>query len=226
MAPRIRTHTKNHYTYSGSHQSPLFGCPLTHGLTFLLPRLLANRSPLSQLTHLLKSPSLKCSISGAQHQDSISLQQLLTAPEDPVCGAHWSWHGQWDGARLSECKITRRTDVAPADKRPTQYKNIVIKRWGLRRRARRKPSGIKDNVYHILHAHWTRCTKAYADEKQRLYIAAGILLSFISSGRLVSLFDTRIKTGDEKAGDRLSKGVLHTVSKGSKRKTNHRHHHP
>ncbi|QSS56097.1 hypothetical protein I7I53_04204 [Histoplasma capsulatum var. duboisii H88] len=106
------------------------------------------------------------------------------------------------------------------------YKNVVIKRWGLRQQPKRKPSSTKDNVYHILHAHWTRCTKAYADEKQRLYVAAGILLSFISSGRLVSLFNTRIKTSDEKARDRPSKGASHTASKGSKRRTNRRCHHP
>ncbi|KAG5296486.1 hypothetical protein I7I50_09670 [Histoplasma capsulatum G186AR] len=106
------------------------------------------------------------------------------------------------------------------------YKNVVIKRWGLRRRPKRKPSGTKDDVYRILHAHWTRCTKAYADEKQRLYVAAGILLSFISGGRLVSLFDTRIKTRDEKAEDGLSKGASHTVSEGPKCSTNRRHQRP
>ncbi|EDN09494.1 predicted protein [Histoplasma mississippiense (nom. inval.)] len=106
------------------------------------------------------------------------------------------------------------------------YKNVVIKRWGLRRRRRRGTSGTKDDVYRILHAHWTRCTKAYADEKQRLYVAAGILLSFISGGRLVSLFDTRIKTGDAEAGDGQSKGVSHTASKGSTKRTNRRRHRP
>ncbi|OJD10414.1 hypothetical protein ACJ73_09803, partial [Blastomyces percursus] len=102
------------------------------------------------------------------------------------------------------------------------YKNVVIKRWGLRRRPRRKPSGTKDDVYRILHAHWTRCTKAYADEKQRLYLAAGILLSFISGARLVSLFDTRIKTGDEEARDGQPNGVSPTASKHSKNRTNRR----
>ncbi|EDN05446.1 predicted protein [Histoplasma mississippiense (nom. inval.)] len=106
------------------------------------------------------------------------------------------------------------------------YKNVVIKRWGLRRRRRRGTSGTKDDVYRILHAHWTRCTKAYANEKQRLYIAAGILLSFISGARLVSLFDTRIKTGDAEAGDGQSKGVSHTASRGSKNRTNRRRHRP
>ncbi|EDN05085.1 predicted protein [Histoplasma mississippiense (nom. inval.)] len=106
------------------------------------------------------------------------------------------------------------------------YKNVVIKRWGLRRQRRRGTSGTKDDVYRILHAHWTWCTKAYADEKQQLYIAADILLSFISSGRLVSLFNTRIKTGDAKAGDGQSKRVLHTVSKSSTKRTNRRHHRP
>ncbi|EDN05685.1 predicted protein [Histoplasma mississippiense (nom. inval.)] len=117
-------------------------------------------------------------------------------------------------------------DCLKSDGLPPQYKNIVIKRWGLRRRPKRKPSGTKDDVYRILHAHWTRCTKAYADEKQRLYVAAGILLSFISGGRLVSLFDTRIKTSDEKARDGPSKGASHTASKDSKRRTNCRRDRP
>ncbi|OJD24573.1 hypothetical protein ACJ73_04067 [Blastomyces percursus] len=106
------------------------------------------------------------------------------------------------------------------------YKNVVIKRWGLRRRPKRKPSGTKDDVYRILHSHWTRCTKAYADEKQRHYVATGILLSFISGARLVSLFDTRIKTIDEKAGDGPSMGASHTVSKDSKSRTDRRRHRP
>lgn len=37
------------------------------------------------------------------------------------------------------------------------------------------------------------CQKAYADERQRQQVSAGILLSFISGSRLVSLFDTRVK---------------------------------
>jgi hypothetical protein len=79
-----------------------------------------------------------------------------------------------------------------------QYKNRTIKLMGLRRRPKRKPSGNKDDIYRILHAHWTRCRRAYADEKQRFYVAAGILLSYISGSRLVSLFDTRVKKSDAK----------------------------
>ncbi|EEQ85975.2 uncharacterized protein BDCG_09244 [Blastomyces dermatitidis ER-3] len=69
---------------------------------------------------------------------------------------------------------------------------------GLRLLPKRKPSGTKGDLYPILHDHWTRCTKAYAGEKQRLYVAAGIP-SFISGARLVSLFDTRVKKVDEEA---------------------------
>lgn len=58
---------------------------------------------------------------------------------------------------------------------------------------KRKPSGSKDDLYVILWFHWERCTKVYDDEKQRVYVAAGILLAFISGCRPVSLFDTRIK---------------------------------
>ncbi|OAT05240.1 hypothetical protein BDBG_16449 [Blastomyces gilchristii SLH14081] len=83
------------------------------------------------------------------------------------------------------------------------YKNVVIKQWGLRRRPKRKPSGTKDD---------------------RHYVATGILLSFISGARLVSLFDTRIKTIDEKAGYGPSTGASHTAHKDSKSRTDRRRH--
>jgi hypothetical protein len=69
-----------------------------------------------------------------------------------------------------------------------------------------KPSGNKDDIYRILLGHWTRCTKAYADEKQRLYVATGILLSYISGSRLVSLFDTRVKVVNESGQEGSSDG--------------------
>ncbi|KAL2382416.1 hypothetical protein RJZ90_003258 [Blastomyces dermatitidis] len=83
--------------------------------------------------------------------------------------------------RLLKTLTIRTTDVAPADGLSTQYKNVVIKRWG-------------------------------------------ILLSFISGARLVSLFDTRIKTIDEKAGDGPSTGASHTAHKDSKSRTDRRRH--
>ncbi|KAK2873246.1 hypothetical protein FQN49_002480 [Arthroderma sp. PD_2] len=71
---------------------------------------------------------------------------------------------------------------------------------GLRRRPKRKPSRNNDDLYAILRGHWERCMKIYADEKQRLYVSAGIIISFISGVRLVSLFDTQVKVADEKGG--------------------------
>ncbi|OJD10153.1 hypothetical protein AJ78_08714 [Emergomyces pasteurianus Ep9510] len=95
------------------------------------------------------------------------------------------------------------------------YKNVVIKRWGLQRRLRRKSFSIKNNVYHILHAHWSRCMKMYVNEKQRLYVAAGIFLFFISSA------------SDKKAEDEQLKKVSPTASKGSKNRiSRHRRHSP
>jgi hypothetical protein len=79
---------------------------------------------------------------------------------------------------------------------------------GLRTRPKRKPSSNKDDIYRILIGHWTRCTKAYADEKQRLYVATGILLSYISGSRLVSLFDTRVEVDNENGREGSSDGSL------------------
>ncbi|KMP02012.1 hypothetical protein CIRG_02151 [Coccidioides immitis RMSCC 2394] len=86
------------------------------------------------------------------------------------------------------------------------YKNCIIRLMGLRRRPKRKPSGNKDDIYRILIGHWTRCTRVYADEKQCLYVATGILLSYVSGSRLVSLFDTRVEANDENVREGWSNG--------------------
>ncbi|EGC45023.1 conserved hypothetical protein [Histoplasma capsulatum var. duboisii H88] len=86
------------------------------------------------------------------------------------------------------------------------YKNRIIRSMGLRRRPKRKPSGNKDDIYRILIGHWARCTRVYVDEKQRLYVATGILLSYISGSRLVSLFDTRVEANDENVREGWSDG--------------------
>lgn len=53
-----------------------------------------------------------------------------------------------------------------------------------------KPPGDRDDIHRILYANWVRCRKTYADERQRLQVSAGILMSLFGQ-RLVSLFDTR-----------------------------------
>jgi hypothetical protein len=78
-----------------------------------------------------------------------------------------------------------------------QYKKRVIKRMGLRKRPKRKPAGKKEDIYRILLAHWVRCRKVYRDEKQRLMVPTGILLSYMTGCRLVSLFDTRVKIDED-----------------------------
>ncbi|EER36672.1 conserved hypothetical protein [Histoplasma capsulatum H143] len=69
--------------------------------------------------------------------------------------------------------------------------------WKLRVLPREKPTGDKDDVYRILYTHWVRCRRAYADERQRLQVSAGILMSMFGQ-RLVSLFDTKSKKQKEK----------------------------
>ncbi|KAI1931890.1 hypothetical protein LOZ66_006984, partial [Ophidiomyces ophidiicola] len=76
---------------------------------------------------------------------------------------------------------------------PLQYKNRLIKSWGLRTLPKKKPTGTTDFLYVLLRYHWERCPKAYADEKQRLYVSVVQLLAFVSGCRPVSILDTRGK---------------------------------
>ncbi|KAI1943088.1 hypothetical protein LOZ66_000783 [Ophidiomyces ophidiicola] len=73
------------------------------------------------------------------------------------------------------------------------YKNRIIKSWGLRKLPKRKPTGTTDFLYALLRFHWERCPRAYADEKQRLYVSVVQLLAFVSGCRPVSILDTRTK---------------------------------
>jgi hypothetical protein len=109
--------------------------------------------------------------------------------------------------------------------------NIVIQRMGLRRRRKKQPSGGKDDIYRLLYTNWARCRRVYADERQRLQMGTGILLSYISGARLVSLFDTRVTqsedvptfeseqlgdeacTADSRADSKYSEGSVHGLSK-------------
>jgi hypothetical protein len=43
---------------------------------------------------------------------------------------------------------------------------------------------------------WMFCTRVYRDEKQRHIAAAGILFSYITGCRLMSLFDIRVRIED------------------------------
>ncbi|KAL2380876.1 hypothetical protein RJ035_006636 [Blastomyces gilchristii] len=63
----------------------------------------------------------------------------------------------------STARDCRRVCSTPASEDSTklttvigQYKNVVIKRWGLRRLPKHKPSGTKDDVYRVLRFHWER----------------------------------------------------------------------
>jgi hypothetical protein len=56
---------------------------------------------------------------------------------------------------------------------------------GLRRLPKKKSVGKKEDIYRLLLVHWMFCTRVYRDERQRHIVVAGILLSFITSCRLV-----------------------------------------
>ncbi|BCR96735.1 uncharacterized protein AKAW2_30054A [Aspergillus luchuensis] len=71
------------------------------------------------------------------------------------------------------------------------YMNVVSRRMGLRRHPLPKPTAASDDLLHFLVTHMAHCDSVFADEKQRLYVLAGLNLSSISACRAVSLFDTR-----------------------------------
>ncbi|OJJ65625.1 hypothetical protein ASPBRDRAFT_670028 [Aspergillus brasiliensis CBS 101740] len=71
------------------------------------------------------------------------------------------------------------------------YMNGVSKRMGLRRHPLPKPTAASDGLLHFLVTHMAHCDSVFADEKQRLYVLAGLNLSSISACRAVSLFDIR-----------------------------------
>ncbi|KAI1957072.1 hypothetical protein LOZ58_005994 [Ophidiomyces ophidiicola] len=76
---------------------------------------------------------------------------------------------------------------------PLQYKNWLIKSWGLRTLLKKKPTGTMDFLYVLLCYHWEQCPKAYADEKQWLYVSVVQLLGFVSGCRPISILDTQEK---------------------------------
>ena len=47
-----------------------------------------------------------------------------------------------------------------------------------------------DDLYQILYTHWALDTATYTDERQRVQVAAGILIATFTGCRPVSLFDT------------------------------------
>lgn len=69
--------------------------------------------------------------------------------------------------------------------------NVVSKRMGLRRHPLPKPTAASDGLLHFLVTHMVHCDSVFADEKQQLYVLAGLNLSSVSACRAVSLFDTR-----------------------------------
>lgn len=69
--------------------------------------------------------------------------------------------------------------------------NVVSRRMGLRRHLLPKPTAASDDLLHFLVTHMVHCDSVFADEKQRLYVLAGLNFSSVSACRAVSLFDAR-----------------------------------
>ncbi|OJD12900.1 hypothetical protein ACJ73_09278 [Blastomyces percursus] len=104
--------------------------------------------------------------------------------------AHSVLHSYWRRLKMFYEHFNERAvdDVTKKDAlNYIEYLGIEV--WKLRRLPKDKPSGDRDDVHRILYANWVRCRKTYADERQRLQVSVGILMSLFGQ-RLVSLFDT------------------------------------
>lgn len=78
----------------------------------------------------------------------------------------------------------------------TQYKRQLTKNYRLRKLARTKPVMNVDDLYHILFTHWVYDDATYVDERQRVQVAAALLLAAYTGCRPCSLFDTNPKKLD------------------------------
>lgn len=78
----------------------------------------------------------------------------------------------------------------------SQYKQQLTKSYQLRKLARAKPVMSVDDLYHILFTHWVYDDATYVDERQRVQVAAALLLAAYTGCRPCSLFDTSLKKLD------------------------------
>ncbi|KAK2797607.1 hypothetical protein FQN50_009120 [Emmonsiellopsis sp. PD_5] len=106
-------------------------------------------------------------------------------------------HSYWRRLKMFYRRINKRGIDSFMAEDVLNYINWLGKKvWKLRVLPKEKPTGDKDDVYRILHTHWVRCPRAYADERQRLQVSVGILMSMFGQ-RLVSLFDTSVGKSKE-----------------------------
>ena len=73
-----------------------------------------------------------------------------------------------------------------------------------------------NNLYLLLYKHWTQDDARFADERQRVQVATGILAAVFFSYRPCSLFNTRIKFDDNNADERLDSKAIAYIRKGRK----------
>ena len=73
-----------------------------------------------------------------------------------------------------------------------QYKKILRGKYCLRRYTPAKPVAYVDDLYEILITHWVYDDTVYADERQRVQVAAGLIMAAYFGCRPCSMFDTRV----------------------------------
>ncbi|OJD26669.1 hypothetical protein ACJ73_01952 [Blastomyces percursus] len=92
--------------------------------------------------------------------------------------AHSVLHSYWRRLKSFYEYFNERAVDGATNKDSLNYINYLgIEVWKLRVLPKDKPPGDRDDIHRILYANWVRCRKTYADERQRLQVSAGILMS-------------------------------------------------
>ena len=93
-----------------------------------------------------------------------------------------------------------------------QYKKHHIEEYRLQKGARDKPVMSAEDLHHILFTHWALDTTTYADERQRVQVATGLLIASYTGCRPISLFDTgrKILSVDKSEGNAGGDGCSST----------------
>ena len=77
-----------------------------------------------------------------------------------------------------------------------QYKKWLIDEYRLRKFRQAKPVAYMDDLYEILVTHWVWDDAVFADERQRVQLATGLLMAACFGCRPCSMFDTRVGLGE------------------------------
>ncbi|KAG1884939.1 hypothetical protein F4604DRAFT_1918608 [Suillus subluteus] len=130
-------------------------------------------------------------IANAQAED---LKTFLrwTLDRYPKVRASNSLSSYWRALKMYIVDSTGRSLDDAVVRDVLNYKSQLVDEYRLSRLPRKRGVACVDDIYHILFYHWAYDKAVYADEQQRVQVAAGILMASYFGCRPVSMFDTSL----------------------------------